>query len=104
MHNGRLPDQPLLELSYASIRGFVVAQPIPRRFSDADLRALTPPMLFVIGGATPVTDATKAVERVRRLVPDADTEFIPGAGHAVTLERADEVNRRIVDFITRVDG
>jgi pimeloyl-ACP methyl ester carboxylesterase len=104
MHNGRLPDEPLLELSYASIRGFVPAQPIPRRFSDDELRALTPPMLFVIGGATCVTDATKAVDRVRRLVPNVEAVLIPGTGHSVTLERADQVNALILEFIARIDG
>lgn len=63
LHNGTLPSEPLLELSVSSIRGFVVRQPFPRRLSDAELGSLTAPVLYLVGGATPIVDADRAAAR-----------------------------------------
>jgi len=104
LHNGALPEAALLELSVASIRGFVVPIALPRRFSDSELAAFTTPMLYLVGGNTPVVNARRAAERVQRLVPSIDTAVVAGAGHALPLERPVEVNERILRFLDKVDA
>ena len=94
LHNGVLPAEPLLELSMASIRGFVVRQPFPKRLTDVELGSLSAPVLYQVGDATPIVDAYRAADRVRRLVPDAEIDVLTGAGHALPIERADEVEMR----------
>jgi len=104
LHNGALPTEPLLELSVASIRGFVVRQPFPRRLSDAELRAITTPVLYLVGGATPIVDAERAVARARQFLPHVEAEVLAGAGHALPIERAAEVEARVLRFVAGVDG
>jgi len=104
LHNGTLPTEPLLGLSLASIRGFVVRQPFPRRLSDDELRAITAPVLYLVGGATPIVDAERAADRARRLIPKVEVDVLPGAGHALPIERPAEVEARVVHFVTTADA
>ena len=104
LHNGALPSEPLLELSVASIQGFVARQPFPKRLSDAELRSITAPVLYLVGGATPVVDADRAAARARQLLPRGEADVLAGAGHALPIERAAEVEARALRFVAAVDA
>jgi len=60
------------------------------------------PTLFVAGANDPVIEMRGAagLDRMRALVPDLrGVHLLPGTGHWVQQERADEVNRLVVAFL-----
>ncbi len=103
LNNGRLPDQPLLDLSVAGLRTFVGKLPRPRQMSDAELASIAVPSCLLIGDRSPLTDAQRAVDRARRLVQNVDTEIVPDTGHMLPVENPVVFNERVLDFIGRID-
>lgn len=73
----------------------------PTVLTDAELRNLRVPTLFLVGENETIYSVDKAVRRVKRLAPQVRTEIIAGAGHDLTIVQADTVNRMIVDFLTQ---
>jgi pimeloyl-ACP methyl ester carboxylesterase len=52
-------------------------------FDDAVLRALTMPVLAVLGGRDAMIDSHDSARRLAALVPHADVRIEPEAGHLV---------------------
>ena len=69
-------------------------------FTD-DLPKIDVPTL-VIGGTADVLTPPACSKQIAELVPNARLELIEGAGHLVMLERADELNKMIIDFAREV--
>jgi len=69
----------------------------------AELPSVTIPALVVVGTADLLTPPAQARELVR-LLPNARLEVFPGGGHMLMLERADELDRLIVEFAHEVVG
>jgi pimeloyl-ACP methyl ester carboxylesterase len=67
-------------------------------FTDAELRRVEAPMLLLVGGRSVIYNPVRAYQRGRRLVPDLETEIIPEASHALTMEKSEIVNARILQF------
>jgi pimeloyl-ACP methyl ester carboxylesterase len=65
---------------------------------SADLAQLSMPTL-VIAGAEDVLVPGFHAEHVASTIPRARLEVLEGAGHAVTIERADRVNELIEEFV-----
>lgn len=40
----------------------------------------------------------------RRVLPLAEVEIVPGTGHSLNAEKADEVNTRVIEFLREADG
>jgi len=53
-------------------------------FSDEQLRQLTMPTLVLVGSEDRLRSAGPIIQRVRRLLPQATAEIVPGAAHALT--------------------
>jgi len=102
LNNGTLPHQPLLDLSVAGLRTFISKLPRPRRLSDRELAAIPIPIYLLIGGQSPLTDAPRAVERVRRLIRNVDTEIVPDAGHMLAVENPAGFNAHVLRFVRRI--
>jgi len=64
----------------------------------ADLGRIAVPALVIVGADDVLTPPAEAEEVARRL-PRARLECVDGAGHAVMMERADEVNALVRDWI-----
>jgi len=67
------------------------------------LTRVTVPALVVVGeddAYTPVGDA----EAMHALLPDSTLRVIAGAGHMPNLERPEEFNEALEEFLTRVDA
>jgi pimeloyl-ACP methyl ester carboxylesterase len=64
------------------------------------LGRLRMPVLVVKGAASAVTTA-EDLREVRRRLPDARIEIVPGAGHAVQSDQPDALSRLIEDFTPR---
>lgn len=41
----------------------------------------------------------RALKRARLLVPDLEAEVVPDAGHFVSMEQAEIVDRRVLEFL-----
>ena len=62
------------------------------------LETLRVPTLLVVGEHDR-TELAELAERLARELPDARLETIEGAGHLPSLERPDELNRLLLDFL-----
>ena len=75
--------------------------------ADESLRARLPgvrvPTLVVVGELDVLTPPADARE-LAGLIPGAELVVVPGAGHAVMLERPAAYNRAVLDFLDRVTG
>lgn len=63
----------------------------PRRdplpvFTDTQLRGLTAPLRVTVGARDRMLDSRQTARRLRELVPHADIEILPDAGHAITSD------------------
>jgi pimeloyl-ACP methyl ester carboxylesterase len=86
------------------VRGTLNARWPPLRafpFADAELRRLTSPTLLVVGDKSLIYDSRKVVERARRFVSNLEVETIPDGSHALTMEQAGAVNRRVSAFLSQ---
>jgi 3-oxoadipate enol-lactonase len=88
------------QISEADPSGYRAAMRALARFNvSARLNEVTIPTLVITGG----NDTTVPLDVQGILannIPGARHTTIPGAGHAVTVEQPDQVNRLLIDFIT----
>ncbi|EHI10390.1 alpha/beta fold hydrolase [Mycolicibacterium thermoresistibile] len=85
-------------------RNFVLRQPIPRSFSDDQLRSVTRPVLALIAGRSVMLDAQRATRRARSMLPHGEVELWPAASHAINGEYPERIAQRAAEFWTRVDS
>ncbi len=71
----------------------------PTVFTDAELRNLRVPTLFLAGEHETMYSMDKAVRRLKKVAPQIKVEIVAGAGHDLTLVQTDTVNRAILDFL-----
>jgi pimeloyl-ACP methyl ester carboxylesterase len=74
--------------------------PFPTVMTDAEWGGLRVPAVFLVGEHEHIYAADRAVRRLRRVAPHVRTEIVPGAGHDLTVVRAEMVSRKILDFLT----
>jgi pimeloyl-ACP methyl ester carboxylesterase len=70
-----------------------------RELTPAEVRRLAMPLLVVFGTHDRIISPAH-LERVLREAPHARTVLVPGAGHAITEEAPDAVNRALIEFLT----
>ena len=70
----------------------------PEPSAETRLGELDVPALLVVGDADR-PEILSLAERLARELPDARLETIDGAGHLPSLERPDELNRLLLDFL-----
>lgn len=71
----------------------------PMVFSDEELSQIDVPALVLYGEHEPFCNPHEALERARRVLPYAEAELIPNAGHVLSMDHADEVNARLLKFL-----
>ncbi|MQS15423.1 alpha/beta hydrolase [Streptomyces kaniharaensis] len=75
-------------------------QPTPDR-----LRTLTAPTLVLLAEHSRTHDAHRVADAARRALPDATVAVLPGVAHNnLPTAGADEVNRRLTEFLAAVRG
>ena len=104
LNDGREVEQPVLDLAVAGLRTFRLTQPFPKRLTDADLQSIRTPCLLLFGGVSPVNHAAAATRRALRLLPDAEAEVVPDAGHMLPVEHPEFFARRVLAFVESVDA
>lgn len=71
----------------------------PRILSDDELRCILAPTLLMIGEREVIYNPQKAIQRARHCIPNLSAELVPETGHALNIEQADMVNRRVLAFL-----
>jgi pimeloyl-ACP methyl ester carboxylesterase len=95
---------PEAELLAAASADFVLRAPMPKVFTDAQLRALDVPVLALIAGRSVIHDAARAADSARNLLSHGEVELWAAASHAINGEYAVEIAERAHRFWEQVDG
>lgn len=101
---GAAVDGPVARLIEAGSTEFEMHQPMPTRFSDADLASLDVPVLALLAGRSVIHDAQRAAERARNLLRHGRVEMWPDASHAINGEYPDRIAQCAGDFWDAVDA
>lgn len=89
----------MLAVIFAGAAGFRVNRPAPLPLTDDEIRAIRVPTLLLLGEHSALLRPTQVRDRVNEMMPRVQVEIIAETGHGPNLERPDEVNQRILDFI-----
>jgi pimeloyl-ACP methyl ester carboxylesterase len=95
---------PETALISAGSSDFVLRKPMPRMFTDEQLRSLDRPVLALIAGRSVMLDPARAAARALRLLRRGEVELWPDATHAINGEFANEIAQRAHLFWDEVDG
>lgn len=89
-------------MSSASEEGVVAALRAMATRADASplLHSMHFPVLVVVGDQDPITPPADA-ERMAAALPDAKLVVVAGAAHLSNMEKAEEVNRAVREFVKR---
>ncbi|MGK4567767.1 alpha/beta fold hydrolase [Flavobacterium sp. 3HN19-14] len=71
-----------------------------KRFSDDEIKKLQIPVLVLIGDHDIINDE-KCTEKAAELLPQAETGIIKDAGHFLSVDQADVINKRILEFMAK---
>ncbi|MBL1078875.1 alpha/beta fold hydrolase [Nocardia sp. 2] len=77
---------------------FRMALPWERPLTDAQLAAVTAPLLVLFGANTVANDPEVGAKRVREHIPSAEIEIYPGVGHELVTAKRDIVIPRFLAF------
>ena len=72
---------------------------MPAVYSDEELGALKMPVLLLIGENEVIYNASKALARARRLIPDLTGELVPNCGHDISFNQHKIVDERMLTFL-----
>lgn len=93
----------MVEDGYLATRSFASRRMVPPLpLSDEQWRSFTRPTLFLAGDREVIFPPHEAVEKLARVAPAIETALLPGVGHDFFVVRAEEVNRRVLEFLSRV--
>jgi pimeloyl-ACP methyl ester carboxylesterase len=95
---------PEAELLSAASADFVLRAPMPKVFTDDQLRALQMPVLALLAGRSVMHDAVRAAARARNLLAHGQVELWPDASHAINGEYPAEIAEVAAAFWRNVDG
>lgn len=78
----------------AGAKDFTLRTPMPKLFSDEQLRGIDVPVLALIAGRSVMLDPKRAAARARELLPCGKVELWDGASHAINGEYPEEIAQR----------
>jgi pimeloyl-ACP methyl ester carboxylesterase len=96
-----LPEAALIS---AGSTDFALRSPMPKVFTDDQLRSVEIPVLALIAGRSVMLDAARAAARARNLLPRGQVELWPDASHAINGEYPAEIAERSHRFWDEVDS
>jgi pimeloyl-ACP methyl ester carboxylesterase len=71
---------------------------MPSGFSDDELRQIHHPVLLLLGGQDRL-NPPRAIERARQVIPHIEAHIIPKAGHLLSMEQPEVVDRYVLTFL-----
>jgi len=72
---------------------------MPKTETEDDLRRTPAPTLLLIGEQEVIYDPHRALSRARQFIPHLEAELVPNAGHGVSLDQPEVVNKRMLEFL-----
>lgn len=88
-------DQYFIASEKASLNKLIL-QMLP--YSDDELQALSMPVLVLIGDHD-IINHEKSIDRAKELMPQAYTGIIKNAGHFLSIDQAEIVNAKMLEFL-----
>ncbi|WP_166902909.1 alpha/beta fold hydrolase [Mycobacterium sp. DL440] len=82
----------------AGAKDFTLHTPMPKLFTDEQLRSLDMPVLALIAGRSVMLNPTRAVARARELLVHGQIELWPDASHAINGEYPEGIAQRAGRF------
>ena len=70
------------------------------QFSDKDLRSLKIPVLVLIGDHD-IVNSEKIFKKAHKLLPNVETAVIKDAGHFLSIDQSEIVNKKVVEFLDK---
>ncbi|MFI1991926.1 alpha/beta fold hydrolase [Actinoplanes sp. NPDC020271] len=98
VRNATLRDDNLMPLLPLVMR-FRRRLPIPDQVTDTELAALTVPTLVLMGEHSSLYEPAEVMRRLRRVLPSAQAEIVPGASHDLPSHSPELVADRIAGFV-----
>lgn len=95
--------EPVAALIVAGTADFELRQPLPRRFTADELRALDVPVLALLAGRSVIHDAERAAATARELLRHGHVELWSDASHAINGEFPGEIAQAAGEFWREVD-
>lgn len=93
-------DHPVLKQLIVGSKGLKPRLKVyPAVFSDSQLTGISAPVYLLPGDKEVCYKPQRAARRAQRVMPHADVEIIPDAGHLLVMESPDIVNQRILAFL-----
>ena len=87
---------------YTAIRSFKLKRLVnPSVLTNREWRTLSTPTLFLVGEHEKLYPPDRAIQRLAETAPQIESVLVPGAGHDLTVVRADPVNQLILEFLDR---
>ena len=74
------------------------------KHTASDLAAIRGPLQVVLGERSTTSDPRRTRDRLATVLPQTPLTVIPGAGHVVSTDDPEAVNRLVLDFIARVEA
>jgi pimeloyl-ACP methyl ester carboxylesterase len=71
----------------------------PTPYADGELAAVSVPTLLLVGDKEQTFNPRRALANAARLVPEVQTELLPGAGHLLAMDKAQQVNEQMLQFL-----
>ncbi|MDQ0757728.1 alpha/beta fold hydrolase [Streptomyces canus] len=93
----------LLTMIRTAGRAYRIRRPAPLPLSEEELSTIRTPLYLVLGKRSLLVHPQRQAERVPRLVPGARAEIISDTGHGPQIDHAEEINRRMLNFMASVD-
>lgn len=84
----------VIEVSTILTRNFNPRMDTPPVFSDQNIRQLTMPVLYIAGKLDALLQSEKSAKRLKSLLPNAQINIIPNAGHALI-----DIRDKIIPFL-----
>ncbi|MER6122144.1 alpha/beta fold hydrolase [Streptomyces sp. NPDC001795] len=86
----------------SGVRAYRIRRPAPLPLSEDELSVIRTPLYLVLGKRSLLVHPRRQVERIPRLIPGARAEIVSNTGHGPQIDHADEVNRRMLNFMDSV--
>ncbi|MFF4948227.1 alpha/beta fold hydrolase [Streptomyces chattanoogensis] len=87
----------------SGVRAYRIRRPAPLPLSADELRTIRTPLYLLLGKRSLLVHPQRQVERVPRLIPGARAEIVSNTGHGPQIDHAEQINRRMLDFMDSVD-
>ncbi|EPH00434.1 hypothetical protein HMPREF1531_02546 [Propionibacterium sp. oral taxon 192 str. F0372] len=90
--------EPMARLIRSAGAGYSAELPTPQRFTDEQWRNLQVPMRLDIAGDSKLAGGQRAIDRIKALVPQAQTRLWPGTTHSLPMEAREELGVALDEF------